>query len=361
MIRYNVSTEGRGQSLKRRERDVSRVHTKIRSTSSSAQQRQPDPALVDAAWKARLQGASPTVALGKFDALHRGHRKLVTTAANLKPSSTPYLISFDGMADVLGWEPRLPLVAPCDRPRVLASWEKACAGVVPQERGIPFSQVRHLSPEDFVALLAEDLGAVGVVVGSNYRFGYKAAGTAETLKKLGGEYGMKVEVVNLVERVGGVDTKGAGHGGLADTVSSSAVREALAAGDMVGVKECMGRPYRLVGRAKNAGDARELGFKTEASRDKDVSNVSGEVCMTWRIDSAEFLNQYPAAGIYKVKIGFAADDAGCACVDEAMLYPGQAIFDARGAVTINVEGGRDELSAWTGPLVSERRCLVEFV
>lgn len=43
------------------------------------------------------------VALGKFDALHVGHRELAIQAAKV---GVPFLLSFVGMAEVLGWEPR---------------------------------------------------------------------------------------------------------------------------------------------------------------------------------------------------------------------------------------------------------------
>eukprot|EP00889_Picochlorum_renovo_P005145 jgi/Picre1/32175/NNA_007521.t1 len=125
----------------------------------------------------------PVVALGKFDALHRGHQKLAITAVHL--GGTPHLVSFDGMAEVFGWEPRLPLVAPCDRRRVLSSWRRVCLSAVPREHRIPFRDVRNMVPEEFVELLACDLGAKGVVVGSNYRFGYKAAGLQRRLNLLG--------------------------------------------------------------------------------------------------------------------------------------------------------------------------------
>lgn len=302
-------------------------------------------------WNEPLQGASPTVALGKFDALHRGHQKLVATAAMLKPSATPYLISFDGMAEVLGWEPRLPLVAGCDRPRVLGSWEKACAGVVPRERGVPFSQVRHLSPEEFVGLLAEDLGAVGVVVGSNYRFGYKAAGTAETLKVLGAAHGMKVEVVNLVERTN--------QTGLGDTVSSSAVRGGLAAGDVGLVEECLGRPYRLVGRA-DVGD--------------DVAAGSVPVPLPvpmsrrWRLEAGGLMNQHPAAGSYEVRVGFVdeavaggpLDGFGQGCGGDVVFYPGRAVFDARGSATVDVDDQGGAMAALV-PGRDRTLCVLEFV
>lgn len=66
------------------------------------------------------------VALGKFDALHLGHQSLASRAACM--GGQPCLLSFSGMAEVLGWPIRQPLVAACDRPRVLNSWEAACHG-----------------------------------------------------------------------------------------------------------------------------------------------------------------------------------------------------------------------------------------
>lgn len=173
----------------------------------------------------------PVLALGKFDALHKGHQALA--AAALQLGGTPVLLSFSGMAAVLGWGPRKPLVAPCDRPRVLHLWAlqlaqqqleqeqrqrerkarrqlRAATGaagaasfpgaqhanaqqqqqqhqlqtqqqqhqqllqprVVPvRQRYIPFAAIRSLSPEAFVQHIVEDFRAAGVVSGGNYRFG----------------------------------------------------------------------------------------------------------------------------------------------------------------------------------------------
>ena len=81
------------------------------------------------------------------------HRMLAKRAAEL--GGQPWLVSFSGMADVLGWPKRPPLVAEEDRGDVLASWAEQCGGLVPCQRFIPFAEVRSLSPEDFVRVLAE--------------------------------------------------------------------------------------------------------------------------------------------------------------------------------------------------------------
>jgi FAD synthase len=121
------------------------------------------------------------VALGKFDAMHRGHAELARRASRM---GSPILMSFGGMAEVLGWESKLPVVAPGDRARVLDAWKETCEGKTVREHVIPFADIRRMSPEEFVSTL-KDIGVGGVVAGANYRFGFKAAGTADTLLELG--------------------------------------------------------------------------------------------------------------------------------------------------------------------------------
>ncbi|DBA67148.1 TPA: hypothetical protein ACH3X2_001470 [Trebouxia sp. C0005] len=185
--------------------------------------------------KAQGLSGSVFVALGKFDGMHQGHRLLAQQAAS--SGASPYLLSFSGMAEVLGWPARLPLVAASDRSRVLASWTSYCCGSTPRQRYIPFAMVRNLSPEAFVQTLVAKLKVSGIVVGQNYRFGYKAAGDSKLLQALGESHGIKVDVVNLVE---------AGTGGVEGQVSSSKIRHALNCGHMQQVAESLGRRYRLV-------------------------------------------------------------------------------------------------------------------
>ncbi|MBA0572505.1 hypothetical protein Golob_002841, partial [Gossypium lobatum] len=188
--------------------------------------------------------AGGIVALGKFDALHIGHRELAIQASKV---GTPYLLSFVGMAEVLGWDPRPPVVAQCDRERVLSSWAPYCGNVAPKEFQVQFMSVRHLSPRQFVEKLARELGVCGVVAGENYRFGYKAAGDASELVRLCDEFGMGAYIINSVmdrhqdaRNMNRLDLKDRGQ------VSSTRVRQALAEGDMKYVSELLGRPHRLL-------------------------------------------------------------------------------------------------------------------
>lgn len=187
------------------------------------------------------------VALGKFDALHVGHRELAIQAAKI---GVPFLLSFVGIAEVLGWENRLPIVAKCDRKRVLSLWAPLCGSVVPHEYHVQFSQVRYLSPRQFVEKLSKELGVEGVVAGANYRFGYKASGDASDLVQLCGEYGLKAYIVDPVMDKFDRSSSEQGNTG-ADLrekgqVSSTLVRKALAAGNIKRVEQLLGRKHRLV-------------------------------------------------------------------------------------------------------------------
>lgn len=193
--------------------------------------------------------AGGIVALGKFDALHIGHRELAIQAAEI---GVPFLLSFVGMAEILGWEPRHPIVAKCDRNQILSSWGLLCHNVIPKEFQIEFSTVRYLTPRQFVEKLSEELGVRGVVAGQNYRFGYKAAGDASDLVQLCAEFGMSACIIDPVmdknqdsKEINCSNSKEIGQ------VSSTRVRHALAKGDMKYVSELLGRRHRLVLGVKN--------------------------------------------------------------------------------------------------------------
>lgn len=189
------------------------------------------------------------------------------------------------MAEVLGWPARLPLVAHSDRKRVMKCWADSCGGQIPAECGIPFKEVREMSPESFVSLLANDLQVAGVVVGSNYRFGYKASGTAATLQELGSQYGMKIRIVDLVADIDEYSyLKDGKYEKSIKAVSSSVIREALARGDMDTAEYCLGRPYRLVVAVANM-------FPMESNPKRDV-----------RLPIRSYMNQPPQDGKYTVRV-----------------------------------------------------------
>nr|XP_043628590.1 FAD synthetase 2, chloroplastic-like [Erigeron canadensis] len=193
--------------------------------------------------------AGGIVALGKFDALHIGHRELAIQAST---AGTPFLLSFTGMAEVLGWEPRAPVVAKCDRERVLSSWSACCGEVAPRELEIEFSKVRNLTPRQFVEKLSKELGVRGVVAGKNYRFGYRASGDALELSRLCEEYGIEAYVINpVMDKKQDILDREFANAKERGQVSSTRVRYALSKGDMRYVSELLGRHHRLILKLNN--------------------------------------------------------------------------------------------------------------
>jgi riboflavin kinase / FMN adenylyltransferase len=181
--------------------------------------------------------------LGKFDALHRGHRALVEVAA---ATGQPVgLLSFTGMASELGWAARQPLVAPSDRTRILAGWPGS-----PVELTLPFADIRGLAPSAFITLIKERCAATGLVIGTDFRGGRDRSADAEVFAAAAADQGLVVSIVAPV-----VDSVG--------QISSTRVRAGLAAGDPVLVTALLGRPHRLVGTVVH-GDGRgaQIGIPT---------------------------------------------------------------------------------------------------
>jgi riboflavin kinase / FMN adenylyltransferase len=138
------------------------------------------------------------VAIGNFDGVHAGHRRLFrrTTAVSRERGWTPSALTFDPHPT--------RVVAPERAPRLLTSaedrWPFMEAEGIEQVFVIPFNrEFASLSPEEFArTVLVDGLGAAGVFVGENFRFGAKHAGDVELLKRLGTELGFQVEVVPSV-------------------------------------------------------------------------------------------------------------------------------------------------------------------
>ncbi|KFK39197.1 hypothetical protein AALP_AA3G212300 [Arabis alpina] len=262
--------------LQQQMKSSSRSHCKTPVPQDCFRQGEDDPELP-------IEGLSPVaggiVALGKFDALHIGHRELAIQAARV---GNPYLLSFVGMAQVLGWKPRAPIVAKCDRKRVLSSWSSHCGNIAPVEFEIEFASVRHLNPQQFVEKLSRELRVCGVVAGENYQFGYKASGDATELVRLCEEYGISANIINSVmdknQLCGIAKTEEYSKLKEKGQVSSTRVRHALAAGDVRYVKELLGRPHRLISTAKT----------------RDITNKG-----TISLQTSSLLNLPPGNGVYE--------------------------------------------------------------
>jgi riboflavin kinase/FMN adenylyltransferase len=196
------------------------------------------------------QAKGPTaVALGSFDGLHPGHRSVIAavTERAAQRHLVPTVVSFwPHPREVLFAEARLRLDLPSEKLALLEPLGIEQLVLVPFTR-----ELAALSPEAFVQqVLHEQLQAGLVVVGANFRFGAGRSGTTTTLQQLGAERGIEVQIQPLLAE---------GE----EQFSSSRIRRALAAGDLLEATRLLGRPYRFGGTVVSGrGLGRQLGWPT---------------------------------------------------------------------------------------------------
>jgi len=182
-----------------------------------------------------LERRSRAVALGTFDGVHLGHRRVLEAA--IAAGRTPTAVTFDP-------HPRLALGYGVE---LLATLERRLELI--EEAGIEevlvvdFDlELAQLAPEEFVERILLPIGTEVVVAGANFRFGRRRAGDLALL----GQLGLDVRPVPLAEGV-----------------SSSRIRDLLRGGEVERAARLLGRPPEVEGTVV-AGDARggTLGFPT---------------------------------------------------------------------------------------------------
>lgn len=231
------------------------------------------------------------VAIGNFDGGHRGHGAIAATARAMGAGIGGQR---PGIASALTFEPHprlhfrpeIPLfrlTQPALRARRLGrtGFDEAVI--------LPFTgELAALPAEDFVAtVLVAGLGARGVVVGEDFRFGKGRTGDADLLVREGRRHGFALAAVPpLRDETGTI-------------ISSTAIREKLAAGDILRANRMLGYAYEILGAIEHgAKRGRELGYPT--------ANI--------RLDPANGLAQ----GIYAVRAEI-----------ESRLHDGVASFGRR--------------------------------
>ncbi|MBW8483654.1 bifunctional riboflavin kinase/FAD synthetase [Actinomadura parmotrematis] len=189
------------------------------------------------------------VTIGVFDGVHRGHQRIVRSAAEQarERGLRSVVITFDPHPDEVvrpGTHPPL-LTSTRRRVELLESLGTDAVAVV------PFTlELSRVPPDEFVrTVLVERLRAAHVIVGEDFRFGHKAKGDAALLTELGTKYDFTAEGVPLVAN--------------GDTISSTNIRARLDEGDVAAAARALGRPHRVEGvvvRGHQRG--RLLGFPT---------------------------------------------------------------------------------------------------
>jgi riboflavin kinase/FMN adenylyltransferase len=188
--------------------------------------------------------------IGNFDGVHRGHQAML---GRLKQAAQALGVP----ACVLTFEPHpreffTPDQAPARLTSLREKLELLAGFGVDRVYILRFGrQLAQLGADEFIdRILRQGLDARWVQVGDDFRFGAKRAGDFSLLQQAGERYGFQVEAMHSVT-VDGV------------RVSSTAVREALARGDLTRATHFLGRPYFISGRVVH-GDktGRKLGYPT---------------------------------------------------------------------------------------------------
>jgi riboflavin kinase/FMN adenylyltransferase len=187
--------------------------------------------------------------IGVFDGVHLGHRHLISQLTELarKQGLVSGVVTFRRHPrEVLAPRTRLPFLTDLERRIELLKNEGVEAVIT-----LSFSpELASLSPRQFLELLKKHLRMRGLIIGPDFALGQNREGNADSLRRLGQEMGFSLTIVPPLL----IDGK---------VVSSTAIRKALAEGDMQQVEKLMGRPFRLHGRVVS-GDRRGtgLGFPT---------------------------------------------------------------------------------------------------
>ena len=164
------------------------------------------------------------VTLGKFDGIHRGHRKLIQTILDRKKE-------YGELAVVMAFV--------SDRQTILTSMERR---MLLEKMGVDVllecplnEQIRHMKADVFIRqILKGDLQASCVVVGEDFRFGYERKGSPELLEKFGGKYVYDTIVIQK-------EMEGSRK------ISSTYIREELKKGNMEKITDLLGNPFFTAG------------------------------------------------------------------------------------------------------------------
>lgn len=196
------------------------------------------------------EGERLALTIGNFDGVHRGHQAMLErTVAKARAQQLA--------ACALTFEPHpreffSPATAPARLTRLRDKLERMAAAGLDRVHVARFdARLAALPAERFVEdVLVRGLGAAWLLVGRDFRFGAKRAGDFALLERLCAGHGVALEPMPDVAIDG-------------ERVSSSAVRSALAAGDLAAAARLLGRPFAMSGRVAHGEKlGRELGFPT---------------------------------------------------------------------------------------------------
>jgi riboflavin kinase/FMN adenylyltransferase len=190
------------------------------------------------------------LAIGVFDGVHLGHQAVISTSARHAKDAdgTPVVVTFDPHP--------AKVLRPQDAPHLLTATQHKIALI--RDRGVAHLLVLHFdrqfaatAPEEFVRQLVTNSRPLReICVGHEWSFGKERSGNLALLKQLGTTHDFDVVGVQAVTVNG-------------EVVSSTAIRRAVADGDLIKATQMLGHEYTILGTVK-AGQklGRKLGFPT---------------------------------------------------------------------------------------------------
>lgn len=238
----------------------------------------------------QVASESPSViTIGAYDGVHRGHQAVISQVRELAESMgcRSVVVTFD----------RHPasVVRPESAPKLLIDMEQKLELLaetgVDATRVVTFDDAKaQMTADEFAReILIKGLQTKVIVVGEDFHFGYRRQGNVQMLRELGGELGFRVEPVKLIPRPDGVE----------EPVSSTAIRRALAGGQVETAAQLLGRPFEIRGEVVHGDQrGRTIGFPT--------ANIAVPQTMCLPADgvyAGRFINQAGQAHMCAINLG----------------------------------------------------------
>ena len=197
----------------------------------------------------RGRGEATLVTIGVFDGVHIGHQRLIAGLVGRarRAGLRSVAITFFPHPDVVlrGLSGRHYLTRPAEKDRLLRA-----QGIDEVLTLTIDDELRQVRAEEFCVRLRNGLNMQTLAVGRDFALGHRREGNVERLRQLGEGLGFGLLTNDLVE-------------GEAGRISSTAIREALEAGDTGRARRWLGRSHALGGEVvRGAGRGRQLGFPT---------------------------------------------------------------------------------------------------
>ena len=199
------------------------------------------------------------VVIGVFDGVHKGHQDVLTRARAIAGDKKIIALTFDPHP--------VSIIAPDHAPTLLTTLSDRIELLkihnADQVAVIKFTpEFAAMSPMDFVEkILVQQLGATTVVVGKNFTYGHKAAGTVQTLAQFPS---FETIVLDLAPQDG-------------EAVSSTRIRRFVIEGNVEKARELLTRPHRLDGIVVHGEKrGREIGYPTANLGEIDNQSIPAD-------------------------------------------------------------------------------------